>query len=124
MMVFDTLFALDAAGDAQPQMLAGLHRRRTTAKPGSSRCATGLLFHDGTKVLARDVVASLHRWGARDAFGQALMDATDELSAPTDKVVRFRLNDPSRCCRRLWASPPARWPWSCRSGWRTRRRAA
>jgi peptide/nickel transport system substrate-binding protein len=42
----------------------------------------GLLFHDGSKVLARDVVASLRRWAVRDAFGQALMDATDELSAP------------------------------------------
>ena len=26
----------------------------------------GLLFHDGTPVLGRDVVASLRRWGARD----------------------------------------------------------
>ena len=46
----------------------------------------GLLFHDGSKVLARDVAASLRRWAVKDAFGQALMDATDELSAPTDKL--------------------------------------
>jgi len=49
------------------------------------------MFHDGSKVLACDVVASLRRWPVKDAFGQALMDATDELSAPTDKLVQFRL---------------------------------
>ena len=40
------------------------------------------------------MVASLRRWAGRDAFGQALMDATDELSAPTDKLVEFRLKRP------------------------------
>ena len=81
MMVFDTLFALDAAGNVQPQMLAGY----TTEDDGKTWKLTlrdGLTFHDGTKVLARDVVASLHRWGVVDAFGQALFDATDELSSP------------------------------------------
>jgi peptide/nickel transport system substrate-binding protein len=37
------------------------------------------------------VVASLQRWWANDAFGQALAAATDELSAPSDKTVQFRL---------------------------------
>jgi hypothetical protein len=40
MMVFDTLFALDANGDAQPQMLAG-YTVEEERKPGSSRCVTG-----------------------------------------------------------------------------------
>jgi len=44
-----------------------------------------------TPVPARDVVASLRRWAVKDAFGQALMDVTDELSAPTDMLVQFRL---------------------------------
>jgi peptide/nickel transport system substrate-binding protein len=91
MMVFDTLFALDAAGNAQPQMLAG-YTVENDGKTWTLTLRDGLLFHDGTKVLARDVVASLQRWGVKDAFGQALMEATDELSAPSDTVVRFRLN--------------------------------
>lgn len=90
MMVFDTLFALDAAGNAQPQMLAG-YTVDDDGKTWTLTLRDGLQFHDGTKVLARDVVASLSRWGVKDAFGQALMDATDELSAPSDKVVKFRL---------------------------------
>jgi peptide/nickel transport system substrate-binding protein len=54
----------------------------------------GLKFHDGTPVLGRDCVASIQRWGKRDAFGQALMAATDELSAPDDKTIQFRLKQP------------------------------
>ena len=93
MMVFDTLFALDATGDTQPQMLAG-YTVEDGAKTWKLTLRDGLLFHDGSKVLSRDVVASLRRWAVRDAFGQAMMDATDELSAPTDKLVQFRLKRP------------------------------
>jgi peptide/nickel transport system substrate-binding protein len=54
----------------------------------------GLRFHDGAPVLARDVVPSIRRFAARDAFGRALMDATDELRAASDGVVEFRLKKP------------------------------
>jgi peptide/nickel transport system substrate-binding protein len=54
----------------------------------------GLVFHDGTKVLARDAVASIKRWGVRDTFGQSLMAATDDLSAPDDRTIVFRLKKP------------------------------
>ena len=43
---------------------------------------------------AQDVVPSIRRFAARDAFGRALMEATDELSAASDKVVQFRLKQP------------------------------
>jgi peptide/nickel transport system substrate-binding protein len=42
-----------------------------------------LRFHDGEPVRAADAVASIRRWGARDAFGQALLAATNELEALT-----------------------------------------
>jgi peptide/nickel transport system substrate-binding protein len=90
MMVFDTLFALDANGDAQYQMLAS-HSVDADKKVWTLVLRDGLLFHDGTPVLARDAVASLKRWGTVDAFGQALMAATDDLSAPDDKTIVFRL---------------------------------
>jgi peptide/nickel transport system substrate-binding protein len=53
-----------------------------------------LRFHDKEPVLARDVVASIRRFGPRVIFAIALMDATDELSAPDDRTVRFRLKRP------------------------------
>jgi peptide/nickel transport system substrate-binding protein len=92
-MVFDTLYGTDSSFRAQPQMVEGAladadgKQWRLTLRPG-------LKFHDGTKVLARDCVASIRRWGARDSFGQALLAATDELSAPDDRTIRFRMKRP------------------------------
>ena len=104
MMIFDTLFALDSVGDAQHQMLAG-HTVDADQKVWTLTLRDGLLFHDGTPVLGRDAVASLRRWGARDAFGQALMAATDELSAPADKQIVFRLNRPFPLLPQALAKP-------------------
>jgi peptide/nickel transport system substrate-binding protein len=104
MMVFDTLFALDAAGVAQYQMLAG-HTVDPDQKVWTLTLRDGLLFHDGTPVLGRDVVASLRRWAAKDAFGQALMAATDDLSAPADKQIVFRLNRPFPLLPQALAKP-------------------
>jgi peptide/nickel transport system substrate-binding protein len=54
----------------------------------------GLRFHDNTPVRARDVVASLRRWAARDTFGASLLANVDELSAPSDTIVQWRLKQP------------------------------
>src|SRR5258707_8294060 len=54
----------------------------------------GLRFHDKEPVLARDVVASIRRFAARISFAAALMAVTEELSAPDDRTVRFRLKRP------------------------------
>jgi peptide/nickel transport system substrate-binding protein len=92
-LVFDTLFGLDSNYRPQPQMAAGA----TTEDGGKTWRITlrpELMFHDGTKVLARDCAASIKRWGARDGFGQALMAATDEISAPDDTTILFRLKAP------------------------------
>ncbi len=95
-MVFDTLYgqAGQSSGyKATPQMVAG-HVAEDGGKTWKLTLRDGLMFHDGEKVLARDCTASIKRWGARDAFGQALMARTDELSAPDDKTILFRLKQP------------------------------
>ncbi len=93
MMVFDTLFGQDNSYKAQPQMVQGF-TTSADAKTWTLTLRDGLRFHDNTPVLAKDCVASVSRWGKRDAFGQALMAATDELSAPDDKTITFRLKRP------------------------------
>ena len=74
-------------------MVAG-HVVENDGKTWKLTLRDGLLFHNGEHVLASDCVASIKRWGARDAFGQALMARTDELSAPDDKTIVFRLKQP------------------------------
>ncbi len=92
-LVFDTLYGCDASFKPSPQMLAG-HTIENDGKLWNLTLRPGLLWHDGTPVLARDCVASIKRWAKRDALGDALMVATDELSAPDDRTIRFRLNKP------------------------------
>ncbi len=91
--VFDTLYGQDDQLRIQPQMVDG-HAVEDGGKRWTLTLRDGLLFHDGSKVLARDCVASIRRWARRDAFGQTLMAVTDELSAPDDKTIVFRLKAP------------------------------
>ena len=89
-LVYDTLFGMDSQYRTSPQMAAGM----TVENDGKLVKITlrdGLKFHDGERVLARDCVASIQRWGRRDTFGQTLMAVTDEVSAPDDKTIQFRL---------------------------------
>ena len=92
-LVYDGLYGLDNNYRPQLQMLAG-----QTISPDKLQwdltLRDGLKFHDNTPVLAKDCVASIQRWWKRDVFGVALAAATDEVSAPSDKVIRFRLKHP------------------------------
>lgn len=91
--VYDTLYGYDADFDIQPQMVDG-HVTSSDGKQWDLTLREGLSFHDGTPVLARDCVATITRFAKRDPFGGALMARTDEISAPSDKVIRFRLKKP------------------------------
>ena len=89
-LVFDTLYAVDAQYVAQPQMVAG-HRVADDGLTWTMTLREGLRFHDGAPVRARDVTASRRRWAARDTFGASLMAIVDELAAPDNTTLRWRL---------------------------------
>ena len=89
-MVFDTLYGMDAAFNVSPLMVEG-HRTEADGTVWKLTLRTGLRFHDGQPVLARDAIASIRRWAAVDSLGQTLLARTDELSAPDDRTIRFRL---------------------------------
>jgi peptide/nickel transport system substrate-binding protein len=92
-LLFDTLYGLDETLTAQPQMVQG-HTVENEGTIWTLRLREDLRFHDGSPVLARDAVASIQRFAARDGFGQALMAVTNELSAPDDRTLRFHLTRP------------------------------
>jgi len=95
-MVYDTLYGQagpEAGFAATPQMVEG-HTVEDDGKTWKLRLRDGLIFHDGQRVLARDCVASVKRWSVRDTFGQALLQRTNELSAPDDRTIVFRLKRP------------------------------
>ncbi len=92
-LVFDTLYGQDDGFRVQPQMVAG-HTVDADGTLWRLTLRDGLRFHDGEPVRAQDVVPSIRRFAARDAFGRALMEATDELLAADDRTVQFRLKRP------------------------------
>jgi peptide/nickel transport system substrate-binding protein len=75
-MVYDTLFATDAKFQVQPQMVDAWDisedKLTYTFTPRD-----GLKFHDGQPVRSADCIASVQRWGKRDALGQKLAEATE-----------------------------------------------
>jgi peptide/nickel transport system substrate-binding protein len=108
-LVFDTLYGIDTSWTAQPQMVEG-HRVEEDGLIWTLTLRDGLRFHDKEPVLARDVVASIHRFALRISFAGALMAATEELSAPDDRTVRFQLKRPFPHLPEALAGPGANMP--------------
>ena len=92
-MVWDKLYGLNEKLEGKPQMLAG-DEVSSDGLTWKMTLRDGLLFHDGERVLAKDVVASLKRWSKRDGFGQRLAAQMDEMTAPDDKTIQMRLKKP------------------------------
>jgi peptide/nickel transport system substrate-binding protein len=91
-LIYDTLFALDAKLQPQPQMAESL------VMSGDGLTATiklrdGLNFHDGKPVTAEDCIASLKRWAARDSMAQKLSDFIAEYKVVDDKTLQIVLKE-------------------------------
>ena len=91
-MIYDTLFGTDENAKIKPQMVESWtesddHRLWTF------KLRRGLEFHDGKPVTSEDVVASLTRWGKRDAMGQALMTFVQRMDAPAPDTFRIFLGE-------------------------------
>jgi peptide/nickel transport system substrate-binding protein len=92
-LVYDTLFALDAAGKPQPEMVEAW--KETPDKLTTTlTLRKGLKFHDGSPVTGEDVVVSLKRWAERDAVGQRLMAATAKMESLDATTVVIQLKKP------------------------------
>jgi peptide/nickel transport system substrate-binding protein len=90
-MVYDTLYGRDIDLRAHPQMAAG-HVAENDGRKITITMRDDLVFHDGNRVLARDAVVSIRRWMKRNAYGQKLEPITDELTAPDNRTIQFRLS--------------------------------
>ena len=91
-MIYDTLFGTDEKAQIKPQMVeewsASPDKRLWTFK-----LRKGLEFHDGKPVTSEDVVASIARWGKRDAMGTALMTFVDRMDTPAPDTFRIFLRE-------------------------------
>jgi peptide/nickel transport system substrate-binding protein len=92
-MVWDTLFGVNAALQAKPQMAEGY----TVSDDGRTyliKLREGLKWHDGEPVRAQDCAASLARWAVRDTFGQTAAKVVDAWGVADDRTIKVTLKQP------------------------------
>jgi peptide/nickel transport system substrate-binding protein len=92
-LVYDQLYGMDEQFRPQPQMAQG-HVVENGGLLWRFTLRENLRFHDGTPVRGRDCIASIRRWGRRDAFGQELMARVADMTEESDRVFSIRLNRP------------------------------
>src|SRR5688572_26823311 len=92
-MVWDTLYGIDDQFVPQRQMVES-EEVSSDGLTWTFKLRPGLKFHDGAPVLAKDAVASLARWSARDPMGLMIKALQQELSAIDDRTFKWVLSKP------------------------------
>ena len=92
-LIYDTLFAMDANSNPQPQMV-DTWKESPDKRTYTFTLRKGLKFHDGTPVTAEDAIASLQRWGQRDQMGGRMLAATDKMEAVDALTFVIKLKKP------------------------------
>jgi peptide/nickel transport system substrate-binding protein len=93
LLVWDTLYGMDNKLQPQRQMVES-ENVSPDGLTWTFRLRAGLKFHDGEAVLAKDAVASINRWAARDSMGQMLKAIENELVIVDDHTFRWALQKP------------------------------
>src|SRR2546423_8405033 len=92
-LVWDTVYGFDEKLQPQRQMIES----EETSSDGLTwtfKLRSGLKFHDGAPVLAKDCTASLTRWMSRDPMGLMLKAIQQELTAVDDRTFKWVLKKP------------------------------
>lgn len=91
-MIYDTLFGTDEKSQVKPQMVESW-TESPDKRLWTFKLRKGLEFHDGKPVTSEDVIASLARWGKRDAMGVALMTFVERMDTPSADTFRIFLRE-------------------------------
>jgi peptide/nickel transport system substrate-binding protein len=93
MLVWDTLYGVNSQLEPKPQM-AESAEVSDNGNTWTFKLRPGLMFHDGTKVLPKDIIASLKRWMVRDSMGQIIAAQLVGMDGPDDRTFRIHMNKP------------------------------
>src|SRR5712671_5508879 len=93
LLVWDMLYGVDDALTPRRQMVEA-EQVSADGLTWTFRLRPALKFHDGEPVLAKDAVASINRWAARDQMGQMIKAIENELVAIDDRTFRWALRKP------------------------------
>src|SRR6267378_55005 len=93
LLVWDMLYGIDNTLTPRRQMVE-TEEVSADGLTWTFRLRPGLKFHDDEPVLAKDVVASLKRWMAREQMGLMIRAIEHELTAVDDRTFRWVLKKP------------------------------
>lgn len=93
LLVWDMLYGVDSTLTPRRQMVEA-EEVSTDGLTWTFRLRPGLKFHDGEPVLAKDAVASIDRWAAREPMGGMIKAIENELVAIDDRTFRWVLKKP------------------------------
>ena len=86
-LIWDMLYGVDDTLQPRRQMVES-EEVSADGLTWTFRLRPNMKFHDGEPVLAKDVVASLARWQARDNMGLMIKAIENELVAVDDQIGR------------------------------------
>ena len=92
-LIYDTLFSSDENNAVKPQMV-DKYEVSPDKTVWTFTLRDGLEWHDGKPVTSDDCIASIQRWGKRDAMGLKLMDFVKEFKKVDDKTFQMVLKEP------------------------------
>ncbi|PZW44765.1 peptide/nickel transport system substrate-binding protein [Humitalea rosea] len=92
-LVYDTLFAIDADGNYQPQMV-DTYTISDDSLTYRFHLRDGLEWSDGKPVTAEDAVASIRRWAQREALGVQIMRVAESLNVIDARTFELKLREP------------------------------
>ena len=92
-MIYDTLFALDAKLQPQPQMVDSW-TVSDDQLVWTFKLRDGLKWHDGQPVTTADVLPSIKRFTDKDTLGGLLAASTREMKAIDEKTFQIVLKEP------------------------------
>ena len=92
-MIYDTLFALDAKLQPQPQMVDSW-TVSDDQLVWTFKLRDGLKWHDGQPVTTSDVLPSIKRFTDKDTLGGLLAASTREMKAIDEKTFQIVLKEP------------------------------
>ncbi|MEM8854030.1 MAG: ABC transporter substrate-binding protein [Pseudomonadota bacterium] len=92
-LIYDTLFSLDETFQPRPQMV-GDYTLSDDQKTWTFKLRDGLAFSTGEPVTARDCVASIRRWAARDGAAQHMFRRVTDTPVVDDTTFQIVLSEP------------------------------
>ncbi len=93
LLVWDTLYGVNSKFEPKRQMVEA-EEVSADGLTWTFKLRSGLKFHDGSPVTAKDVVASLVRWSARDPMGLMIRAIQVELTPVDELTWKWVLKQP------------------------------